>query len=89
MPLQNLKDDYLVTSPPFTYGPLPENNVPEFFGFDAPPGASSLALTQGYYLMLAPLSVGPHTLHFTGTFGEPFNFTLDVTYNLTVAPGKP
>jgi hypothetical protein len=89
VPLKNLKEDYFVTSPPFIYGPLPDNNVLQSFGFDAPAGATSLALTQGYYLMLAPLPVGHHTLRFTGTFGDPFNFTLDVTYNLTIAPGKP
>ena len=36
--------------------------------------------------MLAPLSVGQHTIHYTGTFGDPFNFTLDITYTLTIAP---
>jgi hypothetical protein len=34
-------------------------------------------------LMLAPLSDGKHSLHFTGTFPQ-FNFTINVTYNLTV-----
>ena len=34
-------------------------------------------------LMLAPLSEGKHSLHFTGTFPQ-FNFGINVTYNLTV-----
>ena len=34
-------------------------------------------------LMLAPLSEGKHSLHFTGTFPQ-FNFAINVTYNLTV-----
>jgi hypothetical protein len=36
-------------------------------------------------LMLAPLSEGKHSLHFTGTFPQ-FNFAINVTYNLTVRP---
>jgi hypothetical protein len=35
--------------------------------------------------MLAPLSVGEHTVHFGGTYSD-FGFTLDITYHLTVAP---
>lgn len=84
-PIQNL-ERYRAASPLFTYGPLPDDNVLQFFGFDAPEGATSLSAADGFYLMLAPLSVGHHTLHFTGTFGDPINFTLDITYNLTVSP---
>jgi hypothetical protein len=45
----------------------------------------SPAVSDGIYLMLAPLPVGRHTLHFTGTIPA-FGFSLDITYNLTVAP---
>jgi hypothetical protein len=45
--------------------------------------------------MLAPLSVGPHTIHFTGEFvfteaqdGFNFTFKLDITYNLLISPGR-
>ncbi len=86
--VQNLQD-YRAPSPVFTYGPLPANNVLEYYGFNAPAGATSLAAADGFYLMLAPLPVGNHTIHFTGTFGPPANFTLDITYNLTVAPATP
>ncbi len=41
------------------------------------------------YLMLAPLSVGEHIIDFTGMFGDPINFTLDITYYLAVAPRAP
>ncbi len=85
VPIQNLQD-YRASSPLFTYGPLPDNNVLQLFGFDAPAGATSPSVADGFYLMLAPLSVGQHTIHYTGTFGDPINFTLDITYNLTVAP---
>ena len=40
------------------------------------------SVSDGYYLMLAPLSAGQHTIHFSaGTF-------LDVTYHITVAGGR-
>ena len=87
VPIQNL-EDYRASSPRFTYGPLPDHNVLQFFGFDAPAGSTSLSVADGFYLMLTPLSVGQHTIHFTGTFGDPINFTLDITYNLTVVPGR-
>ena len=74
---------YRAASPLFTYGPLPENNVLQLF-FDAPAGSTSLSAADGFYLMLAPLRPGQHTLHFGGTFGDPINFTLDITYHLTV-----
>jgi hypothetical protein len=86
--IQNL-ENYRAASPLFTYGPLPENNVLQSFGYDAPAGATSLAVADGFYLMLAPLSKGAHTLHFTGRFlgeynGSPIDFTLDITYHLIV-----
>ena len=94
VPLEELYD-YRAVSPLFVYGPLPDNNVLQYFGYVAPAGSTSAGATgvepvpsaaaDGYYLMLAPLSVGHHTIHFTGTV-EPYNFTLDITYNLTVAP---
>ena len=98
VPLEDLYE-YRAVSPLFVYGPLPENNVLQFFGIDAPAGSTSAGLPtvvpvpsaagDGYYLMLAPLPVGQHTIHFRGTFGAPFNFTLDITYYLTVAPLTP
>ncbi len=86
-PIQN-PQRFRAASPLFTYGPLPDDNVVKFIGFDAPGGATSLSAADGFYLMLAPLSVGDHTLHFSGTFGVPFNFDLSITYILTVAPDR-
>lgn len=87
-PIQNLQR-FRAASPLFTYGPLPAGNVPDTFpGVDAPEGTTSLSAADGFYLMLAPLPVGHYTLRFSGTFGAPINFTLDITYNLTVAPDR-
>jgi hypothetical protein len=65
--------DYFVQSPIFGlpyYGSLDEG----FLNFD-----------YGYYILLAPLSAGDHTIHINGSF--PFfanTIAVDVTYELTV-----
>lgn len=60
-----------------------------------PAAIYSPAVDDGYYVMLRPLAVGTHTLHFTGAHHgcdyPPTNFhvdpfSLDVTYQLTVVP---
>jgi hypothetical protein len=74
---------YRVESPLFTYGPLPENNL-----LDADAGLTSPAVGDGVYVMVKPLAVGEHTIHFAGKVAAPtFTFRLDITYNITVAPG--
>jgi hypothetical protein len=80
--------DYRVQSPLFTFGPLPDNNVLQSFGVDAPEGSTSPAVSDGVFVMLKPLSVGKHTLHYGGTLdlssiGGPV-FIQDVTYHITV-----
>lgn len=49
----------------------------------SPPGVYSPSIDDGYYSLLAPLSVGQHTLHI---HGESSGFVLDVIYNLTIVP---
>ncbi len=90
--LHNLSS-YRVESPLFTFGPLPDNNVLEFFGVNAPEGTTSPSVSDGVHLLLAPLSVGDHTLHFTGTLdlssiGGP-TIIQDITYHLSVVPHGP
>ena len=61
-----------------------ENNV----GVDTTvKGNVGKAVAGGYYVMIAPLSPGDHTIQFEGELGAgPFaGFTQIVTYNLTVA----
>lgn len=79
-----------VTSPSFAFS-LPENNLLQFFGVNAPagsciPGTSCepyLAAGDGTYVMLAPLSDGGHTVHFGGSLPA-FGFSLEITYHLLV-----
>lgn len=63
---------------------IPDQNMYQYFGCTVCTEGRYTAVGDGYYLMLAPLSVGSHTVHFVGGFGDPYNFALDITYNLTV-----
>lgn len=105
-PVKNLEtykaSPYKAPSPLFTFGPLPDNNVLQYlYPADEYPdmqdsikeGATSDSVANGICLMLAPFSVGKHTIHFKGTFKftqEPDGFDLvfkqDVNYHITVKP---
>jgi hypothetical protein len=64
---------------------LPENNI-----FGVEPGMTTEAIADGYYLMLPPLSAGEHSIHFAGRVVVPevIDFRLDISYDLTVEPGR-
>jgi hypothetical protein len=67
------------SAPPFSLF-LPAGNL-----FGAPEGTYEPAVADGFYLLLAPLSPGPHTISFGGTgefLGGPFS--QDITYHLVV-----
>src|SRR5262249_28579483 len=69
---------YRAPSPVFTLEDL------ALFGV---PGECSPTVADGYWLMVAPLSAGKHTIHFSGAIpaDAPLDsITLDVTYHLTV-----
>jgi hypothetical protein len=85
-PVQDV-NAYRVQTPLFTFGPLPDHNVLQALGTNAPAGTTSRSVGDGVYLMLAPLSAGQHTIHFHGE-APAFNFLLDITYNLTVVGGQ-
>lgn len=81
---------YRVESPLATYGPLPDNNVLQLFGLDAPEGSTSPFVSDGYFAMVKSLPVGTHTLHFGGigdfsSIGGPI-FIQDIRYTITVVP---
>ena len=78
-PVNNL-DAFRVLSEVSDSVQIPDNNI-----FGIPAGAYGPNQSEGIYLMLPPLSAGQHTLHFGGATG---GFGLDVTYNITVKPGK-
>ena len=72
---------YRVQSPLFKFH-LPQDNI-----FGLQPGTGS-SVSDGYWVIVKPLSSGPHTVHFEGTIKYgPLDtdvFSVDVTYNLTV-----
>ena len=73
---------YRVVSPVFGYTLPATDNVLQFFGIDIS-GTVGPAVADGIYVMLAPLPVGQHTIHFTAGFSTSA-FMQDITYNLTV-----
>jgi hypothetical protein len=91
--LNNLQQ-YRTESPLFDVT-LPEDNV---FGVPGCECTFGPSMDQGYYLMVAPLSVGEHTLHFHGSQPDVIPLpplvvpplvvwlplTLDITYHITV-----
>jgi len=70
---------YRATSPDF-YFLAPDNNL-----LGVPGGGSGQMAADGYYLLLEPLPIGKHTLHFIGTFAQ-WNATVEEHYVLTVKP---
>jgi len=85
-----LTTPYRAVAPTFNYWLPATDNVQQFWGVDVS-GWITGAEADGLFLMLEPLPVGKHTIHFAGTFPnnpaefEP-PFTIDVTYNITVVP---
>ena len=69
-------DQYRVASPVFTVF-FPQNAV---FGLE--PGTHGPVVSDGYFVLLKPLSPGPHTIHLKGVAND--GFTVEVTYYLTV-----
>ena len=79
-PVKHLAKNFSVQSAVFGFT-IPDDNLlkavyPPPNNFEA--GTYFPAVDDGYYLMLAPLPPGSHTLHFGASW-------LDITYNLTVA----
>jgi hypothetical protein len=64
---------------------LPAENF--FASLGVKEGTYAPTVADGYYLLLAPLAVGPHTISFGGagtSFGAPFSE--NITYHLVVTP---
>jgi hypothetical protein len=77
-------DRFRVASAVFTFT-APDKAADAPFGADGSIGKRT-AVSDGYWIMLKPLSEGKHTLHFKGkrTDKGTVLFDLDVTYELTV-----
>jgi hypothetical protein len=79
--IPNIKSNFRVTSPAFDFTLPSHDNVLNAIGegpFNG--GTYSLAVDDGFYVMLAPLKPGSHLLQFSATFGT---FTSTIKYNLT------
>ena len=76
---------YRVQSPQFSF------TAPDPWIFSPAPSGAGTSVADGYFVMLAPLSAGTHTIHLTGLIhfavadGDPFDgdFSLDDTYHVT------
>lgn len=72
-------------SPPFKLA-IPDGSFLTEFGYA--PGDRFPSITDGYYVILPPLSKGKHQIHFKGSTGDSFqgepSFTTEVTYHLIV-----
>ena len=77
VPVRNLPAYRLESSAIYSVNMVDENI------FALPAGPYHPCVDTGYYLMLAPLKTGQHTVHFTGANADN-SFGLDVTYHLTV-----
>jgi hypothetical protein len=80
-------DKYRVTSKLFVFR-LPPDNV---LGIPTGPrGSSSIAVSDGYWIMLEPLPAGKHTIEIHGEIkvSDDFTFKTQVTYYLTVKPER-
>jgi hypothetical protein len=92
MPVEGLKEDYRFPSPVFPFDGAIDNPYDTFCG-GVPSGtcyegAHTAGFSDGYWIMLRPLSVGQHTIHMFGYLAD-WDFMVDVTYNLTVANPAP
>ena len=77
-------DSFRVVSPSSFSVTLPEDSVVNVVGgIDLDAGTYAPHVSDGYYLMLHPLSVGPHviTVH---AENPGFGIVYDITYNITV-----
>lgn len=88
-PVNNI-DAYRSDSPLFEFGPLPENNLFQFLGLDAPADTTSLSVAAGYHLLLPPLSVGRHDIRVGVTAYDvnPAGDQVETIFRITVTAGK-
>jgi len=76
---------HLELSPEFAAWLPPTNNIFQYFGFELS-GFVDPCFSSGHWIMLTPLPPGEHVINFKGGYGSATQFSLDVTYNITVEP---
>jgi hypothetical protein len=81
--LSDLKQ-YRAQSPVFVYT-LPQGNILNFLGLPDPAGTYGPAVSDGYWVMLTPLTPGSHSIYAKGTTN--FGFTAEITYQVFVQQG--
>src|SRR5262249_28424593 len=69
---------FRATSPAFTVNPPSQALVPP--GNLTAPASTDSLVSDGYWMLIAPLAAGQHTIKFGGTSA---GFSVDVTYTIT------
>jgi hypothetical protein len=77
----NITPAYAIESPVFTVN-LPEEDAWAFAPYIDHGGPYPDTVSYGYWVLLAPLSSGAHTLHVRG--GTSYGFVTDFTFDITV-----
>ena len=85
--LPDLKADFRVQSTAFSFM-LPDDNIfkaayPKDQASQFPAGTFFPGVDDGVFVMLRPLPIGHHKIHFHGFFPN-LSFTIDITYFITV-----
>ena len=80
-----LTSPYRTISPVFTYH-IPDNNIYNLFGVHLPAQDVPGVVADGVYLMVAPLPIGKHIIHFAGEFAGKGKilFGLNIHYTINV-----
>ncbi len=74
--------NFRVQSPFYYFNMMPSTN--NFLGVDG--ATEGYSVSDGYWVMVRPLSPGTHVIHFEGSWTAGGGGVQNVTYNLTVTP---
>lgn len=79
--IANIKERFRVQSSAFGFTLPPDNFFTAIGEGPFPEGTYFPAVDDGYYVMVAPMPIGHHTIHFHGSTGPNL---LDITYHIYV-----
>ncbi len=83
-PIPKLKERFRVQPEPFGFTLPADNEFTAIGEGDFAAGTYYPGVDDGIFVMLSPLPAGNHKIHFKG-YMPAFNFSLDITYIITVA----